>query len=44
MSAAGLPIGMQLIAGRLEEGLLFRIARAYEATTGWHTRRPTSNS
>ena len=44
MSAAGLPIGMQLVAGRLQEGLLFRIARAYEATTGWHTRRPKSNA
>lgn len=43
-SAAGLPTGMQLVAGRLQEGLLFRLARAYEATTGWHTRRPKSNS
>lgn len=44
MSAGGLPIGMQLVAGRLQEGLLFRLARAYEATTGWHTKRPKSNS
>jgi aspartyl-tRNA(Asn)/glutamyl-tRNA(Gln) amidotransferase subunit A len=39
-----LPLGMQLVAARDAEPLLFRIARAYEATTGWHTRRPKSTT
>ena len=33
----GLPVGMQIVADRGRETLLFRIARAYESTTGWHT-------
>ncbi|MGH8697121.1 MAG: amidase [Burkholderiales bacterium] len=33
----GLPIGMQVVGDRLQEGLLFRVARAYESTTEWHT-------
>lgn len=43
-AADALPLGMQLVADRGREGLLFRVARAYEATTGWHTRRPKSQS
>ena len=39
-SAAGLPIGMQLLAPPLEEGRLLRAARMYERETDWHTRRP----
>ena len=39
-SAAGLPIGMQLVADRLQEGLLFRIAAAFEEATPFHRRRP----
>jgi aspartyl-tRNA(Asn)/glutamyl-tRNA(Gln) amidotransferase subunit A len=35
-----LPIGMQLNAPRLAEGLLFRAADAYQRATDWHTRRP----
>ena len=35
-----LPIGLQL-AGRLfDDGLLLRVAHAYEQATSWHTRRP----
>jgi aspartyl-tRNA(Asn)/glutamyl-tRNA(Gln) amidotransferase subunit A len=36
----GLPIGMQLNAPRLAEGLLLRTADAYQRATDWHTRRP----
>ncbi len=43
-SADGLPLGKQLVAGRRHEKLLFRLARAYEASTEWHTRRAKSNS
>jgi aspartyl-tRNA(Asn)/glutamyl-tRNA(Gln) amidotransferase subunit A len=32
-----LPIGMQLVGERLREGVLFRIARAFESATRWHT-------
>lgn len=38
--AAGLPIGLQLIAGALQEPLLLRTAYAYEQATGWHKQRP----
>ena len=39
-TASGLPIGMQLIGRPFDEGALFRLGRAYERETGWHTRRP----
>jgi aspartyl-tRNA(Asn)/glutamyl-tRNA(Gln) amidotransferase subunit A len=39
-SASGLPIGLQLMAGPLEEEKLLRVARAYERATDWHQRRP----
>ena len=40
-SRTGLPIGMQISAAPWEEQQLFRIARAFEAATDWHTRRPS---
>ena len=43
-TAQGLPLGMQLVADRGREALVFRLGRAYEATTEWHTRRPKSHS
>jgi aspartyl-tRNA(Asn)/glutamyl-tRNA(Gln) amidotransferase subunit A len=42
--AAALPIGMQLVGERLGEGRLFRIARAYESATRWHTMACSSPS
>ena len=36
----GLPIGLQLAAGPWREGLLLRLANAYERATEWHTHRP----
>jgi aspartyl-tRNA(Asn)/glutamyl-tRNA(Gln) amidotransferase subunit A len=36
----GLPIGLQLAAGPWREGLLLRVARAYEHATPWHERLP----
>ncbi len=38
-TAAGLPIGLQLIAPPFAEEPLLRAARMYEAATDWHTRR-----
>jgi aspartyl-tRNA(Asn)/glutamyl-tRNA(Gln) amidotransferase subunit A len=39
-SPAGLPIGLQLYGRPLTEGVLLRIAHAYEQVSDWHTRRP----
>lgn len=39
-SAAGLPLSLQLMGRPFEEETLLRAARAYEAATDWHTRRP----
>ncbi len=38
--SAGLPIGLQLIAGPFAEDTILRAAYAYEQATDWHTRRP----
>ena len=39
-TAAGLPIGMQLVGRIFDEGTLFRIAHAYEQSVEWGKRRP----
>ncbi len=39
-STAGLPIGLQLLGGSLQEGKLLRIAHAFEQSTQWHKKRP----
>jgi aspartyl-tRNA(Asn)/glutamyl-tRNA(Gln) amidotransferase subunit A len=38
--AKPLPIGLQLLGPNFSEAKLLRIARMYEAATGWHRRRP----
>ena len=40
-SAAGLPIGLQLMGPLFGEALLLQAARLYERETDWHTRRPS---
>jgi aspartyl-tRNA(Asn)/glutamyl-tRNA(Gln) amidotransferase subunit A len=40
LDRAGLPIGMQLVADRLQEPLLLRLASAYEAATSFQQRAP----
>ena len=39
-TGAGLPIGMQFVGRVFDEGMLFRIAHAYEQSCDWHKRRP----
>ena len=36
---SNLPIGLQLLSPAFDEERMLRIARMYEAATGWHTRR-----
>ena len=38
--AGGLPVGFQLIARPFAEGLILRVADAYQRSTDWHTRLP----
>lgn len=40
-SESGLPIGMQLMAGRWRESLLLRVAGSYESATEWSRATPT---
>jgi aspartyl-tRNA(Asn)/glutamyl-tRNA(Gln) amidotransferase subunit A len=39
-SKAGLPLSMQIIAKPFAEAMVYRVARAYEAATGWIDRHP----
>jgi aspartyl-tRNA(Asn)/glutamyl-tRNA(Gln) amidotransferase subunit A len=39
-SASGLPIGMSISGPHFSEGKILALARAYEAATDWHNRRP----
>ena len=38
--ADGLPIGLQIMAGRFKEETLLKAAYAYEQETDWHLLRP----
>ncbi|MBI3330113.1 MAG: Asp-tRNA(Asn)/Glu-tRNA(Gln) amidotransferase GatCAB subunit A, partial [Nitrospinae bacterium] len=37
----GLPIGMQIVGKPFDEGMVLRVAHAYEQATEWHSRRPS---
>ena len=39
-TAAGLPIGLQIVGKAFDEPGILRIAQAYEQATDWHRRRP----
>jgi amidase len=39
-SAAGLPIGVQLIAAHLNETALLRAGAQFQQVTGWHEHHP----
>ncbi|PIR12738.1 Asp-tRNA(Asn)/Glu-tRNA(Gln) amidotransferase GatCAB subunit A [Candidatus Falkowbacteria bacterium CG11_big_fil_rev_8_21_14_0_20_39_10] len=36
----GLPVGMQIIGRRFDEGMLFRIGHQFEKATKWHEKKP----
>ncbi len=40
-SEEGLPLSLQIAAGPFAEGLVLRIAHAYQQATDWHRRHPT---
>ena len=40
VTAAGLPIGLQITGRAFDEAGILRVARAYEQATDWHRRRP----
>jgi amidase len=39
-TAAGLPLGFQIVGRHLDEALILRAGHAYQQATEWHTRRP----
>jgi amidase len=39
-TATGMPIGIQLVAGDLDEASLLRAGGAYQSVTAWHCRHP----
>jgi aspartyl-tRNA(Asn)/glutamyl-tRNA(Gln) amidotransferase subunit A len=39
-SAAGLPLGLQIMGRHWDEATVYRVGAAYEQATDWHTRRP----
>lgn len=40
LTQARMPIGLQLVAGRLREAMLVRAGTAYQGVTGWHQQHP----
>ncbi len=39
-TAAGLPVGFQLVGRHFDEALVLRTGHAFQGATDWHTRRP----
>jgi aspartyl-tRNA(Asn)/glutamyl-tRNA(Gln) amidotransferase subunit A len=40
LTAAGLPVGLQIVGPRHADALVLRVGAAYQAATDWHVRRP----
>ena len=43
-TAAGLPVGLQIIGRPFAEGTVLALAHAYEQATEWHKRHPAVNA
>jgi aspartyl-tRNA(Asn)/glutamyl-tRNA(Gln) amidotransferase subunit A len=41
LTAAGLPVGLQVVGPRHSDALVLRVGQAYQAVTDWHLRTPT---
>jgi aspartyl-tRNA(Asn)/glutamyl-tRNA(Gln) amidotransferase subunit A len=41
ITAAGLPVGLQVVGPRHSDALVLRVGQAYQAATDWHLRTPT---
>jgi aspartyl-tRNA(Asn)/glutamyl-tRNA(Gln) amidotransferase subunit A len=41
-TAAGLPIGLQIVGRHFEDGLVLRAAHAFQVRTDWHGRHPAA--
>ena len=39
-SAAGMPMGLQIVGRPFAEETVLKVAHAYEQNTDWHNRRP----
>ena len=39
-----LPLGLQIVGRYWDEAMIYRVARAYERETPWHTMHPTLES
>ncbi len=44
LTAAGLPLGLQIVGRPFDEVTVLRVGHAYEQATQWHTRRPVDPS
>jgi aspartyl-tRNA(Asn)/glutamyl-tRNA(Gln) amidotransferase subunit A len=40
-TAAGLPVGLQVVGPRHSDALVLRVGQAYQTATDWHLRTPT---
>lgn len=40
-TAAGLPVGLQIVGPRHADALVLRVGQAYQSATDWHRRTPT---
>ena len=40
-ASTGLPIGLQLMGDRFQDGLVLKVGYAYQQSTDWHLQRPT---
>ena len=39
-TAAGLPVGLQIVGARHTDALVLRVGQAFQSATGWHRRTP----